>query len=272
MSAKAMLAEARKDLGMVGRPNSITRAYAKRNGDEFLRAPWCDQGVTVWALRSDTDEAVLPEGDRAFTVWHAEDGRDLGRWYAGTAENIRKHARPAAIVFFDWGGLNSIPHIDHVGLCEVNLGDGRLQTIEANTGDACKRRVRGPDVIAGFWNPPYEEDNMPSAKEVADAVYERLSQKLPADVWAVREGYFAEGESLDPKTGLRQLWAYAKDAYAKNREILARLDAQSATIQALAEALAARDESVDAEALVAQIEAKIGAALEGVTVRLDVGE
>src|SRR5262249_22033817 len=39
---------------------------------------------------------------------------------------------------------------------EVNLGDGRVQTIEGNTDDACKRRVRGASVIAGFWNPPYE--------------------------------------------------------------------------------------------------------------------
>jgi hypothetical protein len=50
------------------------------------------------------------------------------------------------------------------------------------------------------------------------------------------------------------------------RKISGQLDAQSATIKALAEALAARDTEIDVEALMARIEA----AIEGVTVRLEV--
>lgn len=155
MTATRMLAEARRDLGLAGRPNRITRSYAERHGGAFLRAPWCNQAVTEWARRSGNAAAVLPAGDRAYTVWHAEDGEQLNRWYAGTAENIRKHARPGAIVFFDWGGSDRIGYIDHVGIVEKNLGDGRVQTIEGNTADACKRRVRSASVIAGFWNPDY---------------------------------------------------------------------------------------------------------------------
>lgn len=52
------------------------------------------------------------------------------------------------------------------------------------------------------------------------------------------------------------------------REIEAKVDAQNATIKALAEALAARDSAVDVDALVARIRAEI----ESVTVRLDVPE
>lgn len=150
-----MLAAARKDLGLSGRPNRITKDYASRHGDVFLDAPWCDMSITRWARQSGNEEAVLPEGDRAFTVWHAEDGERLGRWYPGTAANIRAHAEPGAIVFFAWEGTDEIDDIDHVGIVERNLGDGRVQTIEGNTGDACKRRVRASNVIAGFWNPPY---------------------------------------------------------------------------------------------------------------------
>ncbi|MFD8556610.1 CHAP domain-containing protein [Streptosporangium canum] len=155
MSASAMLAAARKTLGMAGRPNVVTRDYASRHGDVFLRAAWCNMAITRWARESGNATAVLPEGDRAYTVWCAEDGERLGLWYTGTATNIKRYAQPGAIVFFDWGGADAIAYIDHVGIVERNLGDGRVQTIEGNTGDACKRRVRSASVIAGFWNPPY---------------------------------------------------------------------------------------------------------------------
>jgi hypothetical protein len=155
MTVERMLAEARKDLGMAGRPNPITREYASRHGNEFLRAPWCQMSITHWARRSGNAGPVLPSGDRAYTVWHAQDGDRLGRWHAGTSANLKKYAVPGSIVFFDWSGTDSIGHIDHVGIVEVNLGDGRVQTIEGNSGDACKRRVRASNVIAGFWNPPY---------------------------------------------------------------------------------------------------------------------
>jgi hypothetical protein len=265
-----MLDAARKSLGLSGRPNYITRDYAVRHGAEFLNAPWCDMAVTYWARVSGNAPAVLPDGDRAYTVWHAEDGRALGRWHAGTADNIKAHARPGAVVFFDWDGSKVIGRIDHVGIVEKNLGDGRVQTIEGNTGDACKRRVRASNVIAGFWNPPYkqEDDDMPTAREIADAVYERFSHEVAADVWAAREGILNAGQKIEPRVALRQIWAYGKDGYHTLRQILAKLEAQDATIKALAEALAARDASVDPDALLDRIRTE----LDNVTVRLEVGK
>ncbi|GII83719.1 hypothetical protein Ssi03_17090 [Sphaerisporangium siamense] len=153
--AERMLQEARMDLGMSGRPNQITEDYASRNGSEFLTAHWCDMAVTHWARESGNRKAVLPEGDRAYTVWHAEDGLRLGRWHTGTVAQIKEHARPGAIMFVDHQGSNDIGAIDHVGVVEVNLGDGRLQTIEGNVSDRCVRTVRGAADIAGFWNPAY---------------------------------------------------------------------------------------------------------------------
>ncbi|MFN2636925.1 MAG: N-acetylmuramoyl-L-alanine amidase [Gemmatimonadaceae bacterium] len=110
------------------------------------------------------------------------------------------------------------------------------------------------------------EDDMPTAKEIADAVYERMSHTVPGDVWAAREGILEAGQKIDPRTAFRQIWAYGKDGYFVQREILAKLTAQNATIKTLADALAAQDGAVDVDALIGRIRSEI----EKVTVRLDV--
>lgn len=207
MTAAAMLAAARADLGLTGRPNRITRDYASRHGDAFLTAPWCDMSITHWARESGNANAVLPNGDRAFTVWHAQDGKDLGLGYAGTTGNIREHARPGAIVFFAWEGTDRLGDIDHVGLIERNLGDGRVQTIEGNTGDACKRRVRGPADIAFFWNPRYDDEPAVGRPAAARTWMEELVDSLPllkkgAHGNAVKRMFYllvSHGVPLDPK-------------------------------------------------------------------------
>ncbi|GAA0403220.1 hypothetical protein GCM10009530_64020 [Microbispora corallina] len=273
--AAALLAAARADLGLRNRPNKITREYASRHGREYLSAPWCDMSVTYWARHSGNAAAVLPFGDRAYTVTHAEDGHRLGRWFAGTVENIRAHAEPGCPIFFDWGGTNARVNIDHIGLVEHVLADGRVQTIEANTGGgegAVLRRVRSADVIAGFWVPDFsKEDDMPlndsDIKKVANAVYDRFTHTVDKDVWAAREGILEPGQKIDPRTAFRQIWAYGKDGYARDREILAQLAAQNAAIGELVKALAAQDSAIDADALVARIREEIAQ----VTIHLDAG-
>ena len=156
MTAAKMVAEARGSLGMSGRPNTITREYASRHGDEFLRASWCDMAITYWARHSGNAAAVLPGGDRAYTVWHAQDFQKAGSWHSGTTASVDQ-AKPGDIVFYDWGATNSVGAIDHVGVVEKVLGGGRLQTIEANTDDTVKRRVRASGVIAGYGRPAYDD-------------------------------------------------------------------------------------------------------------------
>jgi hypothetical protein len=256
-----MLAAARADLGLSGRPNKITRAYSSRNGAEFLRAPWCDMSITEWARRSGNQAAVLPQGDRAYTVWHAEDGKQLGRWHPGTSDNIRRHAKPGAVVFFDWGGTNALGAIDHVGLIEAVLPDGRVQTIEGNTADSCRRRVRASNVIAGFWNPAYsQEENDVTGDALYKAAWETDAMKVP---------YATED---NPKWKPSSVLV---DHGVKLREILAKLAAQGtelaaqgATIRELVAVLAQRDEEIDVEALISRIEG----AIAGITVRLDVAD
>ncbi|NGO67630.1 glycoside hydrolase family 25 protein [Streptomyces boncukensis] len=74
-----------------------------------------------------------------------------------------------------------------------------------------------------------------------------------------------DGE-ISVRTALGSGYAYAHIAADNSKRILAKLDAQGAAITELAKALAARDTAVDVDELVDRIEA----AIESITVRLDV--
>lgn len=156
-----MVSAMRSFVGMHGRPNAVTTAYAGRNGSEFLRASWCDMGVTEAARKSGNHAAVCPAGDRAYTVWHAQDFQKRGQWHSGTTANVNK-ARAGDIVFFDWGYSDSIGAIDHVGVVVKALGNGNVQTIECNTSDACAVKTRNASVIAGYGRPAYSGATTPS--------------------------------------------------------------------------------------------------------------
>lgn len=185
-SAQSLIDEARKYIGVEGRPNGFTKWYSndRKHGSAFLRAPWCDIFVTYCAFFSNTYNAVCPSGDRAYTVWHAQDFQKLIKttvpavghivnwlqsphtpWVVGTASGVNS-AEPGWIVFFDWGGSNQVGKIDHIGIVEKNLGGGRVQTIEGNTSDSVRRRVRSTGHIVGFGVPAYVavSDPKPSNK------------------------------------------------------------------------------------------------------------
>jgi hypothetical protein len=242
------LREARKSLGLSGRPNYITRDYAKRHGNGFLSAPWCDMAVTYWARHAGTTAAVLPAGDRAYTPWHAADFLGIRRWHYGTVAELNA-AQPGDIVFFDWGESDRISGIDHVGVIEKVLGGGRVQTIEGNTGDACKRRVRGADVVAGYGRPAWDEEDDVSAKEVWDEPIDTGDGKAK---WKAR-------------TVLGHLEKAQDETHALLKQALGKLDAQATTIDKLVDALGAA-QGVDLEAF----KQELREAIEGISVRLDV--
>lgn len=156
----AVLNEAQKWVGVTGRPNTFTREYASRHGDAFLRAAWCDMFVT-YVSRHAPAPSMLPKGDRAYTVWHAEDFQKIGRLKTGTTENLRKYAKPGAIVFFDWDLSNVVSRVDHVGIVVRQLADGRVVTVEGNTSDRCALRVRSSSVIASIATPAYSSEDKP---------------------------------------------------------------------------------------------------------------
>lgn len=210
MTAQAMLEQMRTALGW-GEPNEVHRWYAARQGAYFGRGstPWCQMTVTWASYYSGNYAVVCPRGDRAYTVWSAEDGEALGLWYEGTAANIRRYALPGAAVYMDWGGTDLIGAIDHVAIAEVNLGDGRVQTIEGNTADSCRRRVRGAADIAGFWNPAYDGSTPAPPPVSAPTSMEDIVKDLPLlkqgsknySVKTLRAALFARGGLAEASYG-----------------------------------------------------------------------
>lgn len=171
-----MINRAEKDLGL-GEPNYIQRWYADRNGSAYsYNFAWCDAAVTKWGYDSGNYAAVCPRGDRAYTVYHAQGFQNLGRWHHDIGG-----IRAGDIVFFDWGGSNSIGRIDHVGVVTKVRG-GTVYTIEANTGNACKRRVRYSGSIAGYGRPDYEGKGsnltLPFKKGAVGEEVERIQKML----------------------------------------------------------------------------------------------
>jgi surface antigen len=140
--ADRMLDAARGQLGEGEHPpgsnhNKFTDWYGM--GD----VAWCDIFLAWCADRAGCLKAV---GRFAYTPSHAQWFRDHGRW-GGVP-------RKGAIVFYDWGGSHDIAAIDHVGIVEAVRGDGTIVTIEGNTEDMVRRRVRSFGVV-GYGYPDY---------------------------------------------------------------------------------------------------------------------
>jgi hypothetical protein len=149
-TADDLLRVARSQLGERERPDGWTRYGAayhlrhKKNG--FSTAAWCDMFLG-WCAAQISPHALKIVGDFALTTVHAAWFQDAGRW--------GQRPRRGAIVFFDWGGSHRISAIDHVGIVEAIRADGAIVTIEGNTRNAVRRRVRRTG-IAGYGYPRYD--------------------------------------------------------------------------------------------------------------------
>jgi len=217
----SMLNSARASIGTSGRPNDITREYSTNHGSLYLREPWCDMSVTYWARHSGNAAAVLPAGDRAYTVWHAQDFQRAGRWHVGTESEINS-AKPGDIVFFDWGATNNVGAIDHVGIVETALGDGRVQTIEGNTGDAVARRVRSYSVIAGYGRPAY------SGGASSSGWTENMVGKLPT----IAKGAKGTNEAVQTARGLLLARSHPEIGTVMDRDFDTTMDKAVRSVQA----------------------------------------
>ncbi|MCP2339153.1 C40 family peptidase [Actinomadura rupiterrae] len=141
-SAEDLLTVARGELGQGEHPpgsnhNKFTDWYGL--GD----VPWCDIFLAWCADRAGCLPAV---GRFAYTPSHAQWFKEHGRW--------GEVPRVGAIVFFDWGGSRDLSAIDHVGVVEALRADGSIVSIEGNTEDMVRRRVRTSG-IAGYGYPAY---------------------------------------------------------------------------------------------------------------------
>ncbi|MWA04770.1 CHAP domain-containing protein [Actinomadura sp. LD22] len=103
---------------------------------------WCDMFVS-W-LGQNTGAKGM--GADAYTVSHAQ-------WFKKTGR-FGQTPKPGAVVFFAWNG-GGIKGIDHVGIVVKDNHDGTIKTIEGNTGDAVKQKVRDTSTVAGYGYPEY---------------------------------------------------------------------------------------------------------------------
>ncbi|MDL4817728.1 CHAP domain-containing protein [Actinomadura opuntiae] len=103
---------------------------------------WCDMFVS-WLGQNTGTKGM---GADAYTVSHAQ-------WFKKTGR-FGQTPKPGAVVFFAWNG-GGIKGIDHVGIVVKDNHDGTISTIEGNTSDAVKAKVRDTSMVAGYGYPEY---------------------------------------------------------------------------------------------------------------------
>lgn len=113
----------------------------------------------------------------------------------------------------------------------------------------------------------YLEDDMPTAKEVADEVIRQLTYDVSEDDTIAKIGLFAAGRTLQPESGLAYGWGYAKDNRRTLRQVLAELaeaKAERAAQRELLVQLAGQQSGVElTDEQVATIAQRIAEAGEG---------
>jgi surface antigen len=152
------LAKARGELGQRERADGSTKYgswYERaKSAAGFAEAAWCQMFISWLANEVGLGEDVIPR--MAYTPWAAAWFKDRGLW--------GQTPRRGAIVYFDWGGSHDIAKIDHVGIVEAVRADGSIVTLEGNTADAVRRRVRRTG-IAGYGYPKYPRPKPPKMPE-----------------------------------------------------------------------------------------------------------
>ncbi|MCO7195635.1 CHAP domain-containing protein [Pseudonocardia sp. McavD-2-B] len=265
-TAEQVLAIARGEIGTVqgaGGTNPYGRAYG------VDRVAWCAQ--FVWWVFRQAGAGDLIHPKTAYTPTSAQWFIDRGA-YSSTP-------RVGDCVYFQWpGGPN---RISHIGLVEAVERDA-IVTVEGNTtppagtgsqrmgGGVWRRRRARNSTIRGYGQPAYAavpapnspipEDDMPSAREIADAILDtpipRLGEAIPAEL---RGG----------RTSLRNEVAWLTNAMIHAPWSAAGAGGQVAQrIEALAAAGAsAPDEVRRLREQLAGVEQRIGAALGGLDSR-----
>lgn len=144
------------------------------------------------------------------------------------------------------------------GTYTVRAGDTLREIAERHGVDtdtlATTNRITRPDLIYPGQTLTIPEDDMPTAREIAEAVL--TTDGIIEAPWG---------------TPTNQHWQLSSVITHLTKTALrteAKVDAQHATIRELAAALAAQDATVDVDALVARIEA----AIESVTVQLQIAD
>ncbi|MEV4321007.1 CHAP domain-containing protein [Microbispora rosea] len=219
--------------------------------------PWCHSFVSVSLKRA----GLTPDKDFPYTA-----GCLSGVAWFKARHRFGRTPRPGALVYYGPDGGTHVEWVEQVTPTHiVTIGGNTSGSLDGQyfNGDGVYRKevARNSPRIHGYGYCTYQEDDMPltdaDAKKVAKAVIAGLTHKVTKDQWAAREGIFDVGQQLDPKSGLRQTWAYGKDTNARVRKLEKTIAAQGATIATLVAALGQGD-----ELLVDELVERIGARVE----------
>lgn len=157
-SVDQVLATARSQIGTVEAADG-SNPYGRAYGMD--RVAWCAEFVW-WTFTTAGLGSLIPKSAYTPTFFG---------WFQDRHQDPDDGPSPGDVIFFDWslGGLVSPAtrgRIDHVGIVEARLPDGRVQTIEGNTtpptgtgnqghGGGVWRRNRAMNCVAGWGRPAY---------------------------------------------------------------------------------------------------------------------
>jgi hypothetical protein len=153
-----LLNVARSQIGTVENPDG-SNPYGREYG--FDRVAWCAEFVW-WAFQHAGLGGLVPKSAYTPTFFG---------WFEQHGQAPNDGPNPGDVIFYDWelGGFVTPGRegaIDHVGIVEARLPDGRVQTIEGNTtpptgsgnqgsGGGVWRRARAMSCVAGWGRPAY---------------------------------------------------------------------------------------------------------------------
>jgi hypothetical protein len=154
----AVLSVARSQIGTVEAADG-SNPYGRAYGMD--RVAWCAEYVW-WVFTTAGLGGLVPKSAYTPTFFG---------WFEARHQDPDDGPNPGDVIFFDWelGGLvtpGREGQIDHVGIVEARLPDGRVQTIEGNTtpptgsgnqgqGGGVWRRARAMSCVAGWGRPAY---------------------------------------------------------------------------------------------------------------------
>lgn len=206
-----------------------------------------DRDSTLTPSKADTDGNARFYG---FECVNLGDGRDP--WPAAQRECMVR-AAAAICRAYGWGAESVIGHLEwQPGKVDPRSGRGGVDVSPPVLRRLIDERLAHP----ASWNPSSEESIDMDKTALFDAVWKQDRAPAPSSS-STRE----ENPRWHPINLLRE-------TYDRIAEVRAEVRAQGVTIRELAAALAARDQAVDVDALVARIES----AIEGVRVELRVAD
>lgn len=174
-TASQILEIARSQIGVKEQPPNSNRVkYWDAYAPYWQGSPWCDRFVSWCGWTAGAADIV---GVFDYCPSHVNWFKARGQWV-----DRNTTPKPGYIIFFGNAGVAC-----HVGIVESATSPNNVTTIEGNTsttsndnGGAVMRRTRTLGSVGSSWyimgygRPAYEsEDDMPSAKEVADEVWKR---------------------------------------------------------------------------------------------------